>query len=305
MRAINLLILLNLVLTTTVAISQDRKVQKKTPLSQRLINSTVKIESVGEIMKDGTPLIFSTIGTGFYYSFQIDSISIPCLVTNLHVVKNTSLNRMVFTRADSLFYPMKGELIEYNNVTSQLPWIPHPKYDLAILPLYPIFEQIFNESKTKINYISFDEFLIPNDSLINTLSAIETVLMIGYPKGYWDSKNNYPIVRRGTTATPIFSDFNKNNEFLLDIPIYPGSSGSPIILLNEGSYSDGRGGLVAGNRIFLLGIATQSIDQKNNSDHTNVDTPLNIAVVIKSSALNDFKPIISNIIKKSRKQKLR
>jgi hypothetical protein len=68
--------------------------------------------------------------------------------------------------------------------------------------------------------------------------------MIGYPKGFWDRVNNLPVVRKGITATPIYIDYNGKKEFLLDIPIFSGSSGSPIVLFNEGSYSTKKEGLI-------------------------------------------------------------
>lgn len=40
---------------------------------------------------------------------------------------------------------------------------------------------------------------------------------------------------------------------MADIASFPGSSGSPVILLNQGSYST-KGGIALGNRAHLLGI---------------------------------------------------
>ncbi|MDB5116440.1 MAG: serine protease [Mucilaginibacter sp.] len=266
-------------------------------MSEYLINSTVKLENVGDTLKNGQIISFESTGTAFYYLFKINNINVPVLVTNYHVIKNTALSRIVFSTADSTNKQQKEKLTEFNNFNFENKWIKHPKYDLAILPLFPIMEKIKKEDGLNIFFVPFIDKNIPTDSTINTLSSIETLLMIGYPKGYWDSKNNYPIVRRGTTATPLFSNFDNRNEFLLDIPIYSGSSGSPVVLLNEGSYASNNG-LVAGSRLFLLGIATQSIDLKR-SDSMNslgIDNPLNIAIVIKASALADFKPILTEIV---------
>lgn len=61
--------------------------------------------------------------------------------------------------------------------------------------------------------------------------------MIGYPNGLWDSQNNLPIIRRGITATSVKKDYNGKKEFLIDAAVFPGSSGSPVFIFNEGSYS--------------------------------------------------------------------
>ena len=63
-----------------------------------------------------------------------------------------------------------------------------------------------------------------------------------------------PIVRKGITATSLQLDFNNEPKFLIDAAIYGGSSGSPVYIFNQGSYSPANGGLVAGTRLKLIGI---------------------------------------------------
>lgn len=38
--------------------------------------------------------------------------------------------------------------------------------------------------------IPFDESLIPSEAQLKELSAIEDIVMVGYPDGIWDSFNN-------------------------------------------------------------------------------------------------------------------
>jgi hypothetical protein len=61
----------------------------------------------------------------------------------------------------------------------------------------------------------------------------DQVAMIGYPNGLWDDTNNYPIIRQGHVATSPQVDYKGKKEFLLDIALYPGSSGSPIVFIEE------------------------------------------------------------------------
>lgn len=79
--------------------------------------------------------------------------------------------------------------------------------------------------------------------------------MIGYPNGIWDAKNNLPIIRKGVTATHPAINFNGKSEFLTDIASFPGSSGSPVFLLNVGGYMDSQGNVFMGtSRVKLLGV---------------------------------------------------
>ena len=51
---------------------------------------------------------------------------------------------------------------------------------------------------------------------MSELSAIEEIIMIGYPVGIWDSANNMPIVRKGITATRPDIDYEGRKEFMID-----------------------------------------------------------------------------------------
>lgn len=64
----------------------------------------------------------------------------------------------------------------------------------------------------------------------------------------WDAYNNMPITRRGITATPLHVDFENAPRFLIDAAIYGGSSGTPVFVFNQGSYTKPDGGLYAGIR---------------------------------------------------------
>ena len=89
--------------------------------------------------------------------------------------------------------------------------------------------------------------LVPDQSTIDELAAVEEITFIGYPSGLYDEHNVTPLVRRGITATPAWNDFQGEPTFLIDAGVFPGSSGSPVFcfeprcLHNEDrSYGSGR-----------------------------------------------------------------
>ncbi len=275
--------------------------------SELIINSTIRIEGKLDSLIQGKKFQLTSTGTGFYFTFQIDSFYIPVVVTNYHVIKNTYDGKLVFTESDGS-KPIYGSKIIKKFPVFDSMWIKHPDVDLAILPLNPINEDIKKKNFKDIFTIPYTEDLLPNEQLLNDITAIEEVLMVGYPVGISDTTNNLPIVRKGTSATPIYLDYNGNKQFLLDIPIYGGSSGSPILLFNQGSYSTRKGGIVVGTRLSLLGINVQSINYnaqgelnlppQNPKLTTSTNIPVNVAVVIKSEKLLDFKPILKELIMK-------
>ena len=76
---------------------------------------------------------------------------------------------------------------------------------------------------------------------MDEIDAIEDIIFIGYPNGIWDSVNNMPILRKGSTATHPCLNYNGKKEFMIDAACFPGSSGSPVLIFNENGYKDKKG----------------------------------------------------------------
>jgi len=175
------------------------------------------------------------------------------------------------------------------------------------MPIAPILNKSIKNNKP-IYFRSFKENQIPKKEVWDSFTALEDIIMIGYPIGLWDSKNNLPIIRKGQTATPMKIDYQGKSEFLLDIPAFPGSSGSPVILYNQGSYATDKG-ISMGTRLYLVGIlyAGPMYNAKGTGEITihnlpvNVETttgvPINIGISIKSNLLLDFKTELKKLIK--------
>ena len=102
----------------------------------------------------------------------------------------------------------------------------------------PIAIQIKKDYGTLPFYIPIEEDLIYDDEKLKNLSAVEDILMIGYPIGLYDMENNYPIFRKGITSSHPATNFDNKNIGLIDTACFPGSSGSPILIVNENGYSE-------------------------------------------------------------------
>lgn len=279
-----------------------------------LVNCTVRIEAYKDTMINGKKKWKSSIGTGFFYEFFVDTIKFTAIVTNKHVVENSTYGRLTFKEQNRSVSATQKNSFIINIKDFYKKWIDHPNEDLSILPFKPIKEQFKQEYNKEIEYTWFTEDLIPKTSDSLKISSIEKVLMIGYPKALWDSINNFPIIRQGLTATPFFSDFNNQKRFLIDIPTFNGSSGSPVLLYSTDPYWKDTNTLMTEYRAFLLGIVVESYNYDaegriitENKDNqvedslkiernykTEVTLPFNIAIVIKSERLSDFIPLIKS-----------
>jgi len=121
------------------------------------------------------------------------------------------------------------------------------------MPLAPLLESM-QQSGVSPFYRTISRDLTVSQQLIAELDALEEVVFIGYPNGIWDSKHFLPVMRKGTTATPVAIDFQGKKQFLVDGSVFPGSSGSPVFLFNKGMYSDRQGNTHIATRLAFLGI---------------------------------------------------
>lgn len=282
-------------------------------ISELLFNSTIKINGIKLKTSNDKTIKINETGTGFFYSIIINGDTTNYIVTNKHVIDGCQIGTLVFNSKKN-GKPVYGDILPLTVTNFDKLWIKHPREDLAILPLAPILRSINKTFKKNAYFVTFLETDVLQPSEIEEFTAIEDVIMLGYPKGFYDSSNNLPILRRGVTATPMFIDFNNKPQFLLDIPIYPGSSGSPIVIYNQSSYTNRSGSTFAGApRLRLLGIATESQNYQARgvtvlNDSVSLETktslPFEIAIVLKAQILNEFKPLILQANRDSNYQKL-
>lgn len=260
---------------------------------EQLVHSVVRIETV---LADGR---IST-GTGFYMNLlQEGESSVPVIVTNKHVIAGAQVGKFHVTTANEDGSPNLGnhKLFQIGNFEQQC--LPHPdaNVDLAIFPIGPLLNEV-QQSGRRLFYVALPTELIPTDDVRGELSSMEDIVMMGYPNGIWDATNNLPVIRKGITATHTNISWNGKTEFLTDIASFPGSSGSPVFLVNIGGYMDNRGNMnMGGHRIMLLGIhyagamhtATGEI-QIVTAPTSNVPMPItqipnNIGVAINSKRI--------------------
>ena len=248
---------------------------KPISLTEQLMFNTVRIEA-----HDGSS------GTGFFFNFKEGELTIPVLITNKHVV---NYNRNETVKFFLHLSEEDGTTTENYAITLQTEWFFHSKKDMCFTFINPIFEEVRKRTGKQVFYVANEESLIPNKVKLMELSALEEIVMIGYPIGLWDSKNNYPIFRKGYTASHPAYDFNTKGIGLADIAAFPGSSGSPIYILNENGYSDKKGNTYLGaRRIIFLGILYAGPTMNANGEISVVDIPTQQKVISRTSVMTNL-----------------
>jgi hypothetical protein len=262
--------------------------------AQQLFFSTVRIE--GDVV--GTPPKTS-VGTAFCFLYQKNGKEMPFLVTNKHVVKDTTSSRLIFTKSgpNPNPAPLLGQRIDVT-ATSQtgLHWHGHPSpdIDVAVMPILSMIQQA-EQAGNPLYIKALPDSFIPTPEQVDELDALEEILFIGYPNGLYDQTNLTPIARKGTTATPLQLDYNGKPMFLIDASVFEGSSGSPVFILNDGVYTIRGKGFTFGMRCYLLGVLSSVLGSMafnplqviNTSQIPGIVTTqrLNLGCVYKTSSI--------------------
>lgn len=266
---------------------------KPISISEQMMFNTVKLTTA------------SGSGTGFFFTFRVSNTeTCPVIITNKHVVNDKENETVKFT----LHLKNEDDSSSENiTVTENLNWHFHPKSDLCFCFIQPIIENIKKQTGKDVFYGTIKEDIIPSEKQLKDLSQLEEVVMVGYPIGLEDEINNFPIFRKGYTATHPAIDFNGDKIGLVDMACFPGSSGSPIFILNENGYTDKKGTHYMGtSRFFLLGIQyavpflpeSEKIEIEPTKTILSIMTKqmINLGYYIKSSELLEFKEIIKTLV---------
>ena len=185
-------------------------------------------------------------GTGFFYhqlsekdpekDAQWRTIENSFLVTNRHVVLERTNSREIIPD-HLIFYLRRSEKNEVlwepitltkKDIVERMRVHPNPEIDVCIIS---ILDLVINKIKNVENIfqrhgVSKDDF--PGKNKINVDIASEAVV-IGYPDGFYDKVNKFPIVKSGIVSSRWGLHFNGKPYFLIDAKLFPGSSGSIVI----------------------------------------------------------------------------
>lgn len=260
-------------------------------LSEQLLFNTVRLVANND-----------SCGTGFYFNFAVGDKVCPTIITNKHVVNNNSNEEMTFfVHLDDGSHGTN----ESFKVTYAANWFFHPTHDLCFCLAAPVFCAVKKKTGKDVFYISNDNSIMATPKKLATLRAVEPITMVGYPIGLWDTVNNLPIFRHGYTASHPAYDFNRPGIGLVDIACFPGSSGSPIYVLDEGSFQDKYGSVDIGvSRIIFLGVLFSGPQYTADGKlevhdvptqmviHSQTDLMINLGYYVRASEFDAFQKMI-------------
>lgn len=190
-------------------------------------------------------------GTGFFYSVSDPPVASGpqyqwvqtdiWVITNRHVVM-PKVNG-VETRPSAISvhlqrWDARGRLewapvtLSSDDMKERVRLHPDERVDVAAIDVMGLLSQEIESNKDRFTYnspfcLSRDLLMRNNQKLL--VEASSDVLVVGYPKGYYDNVNLFPIVKSGIVASKWGAEFRGDPCFLIDAKLFPGSSGSVVI----------------------------------------------------------------------------
>ena len=202
----------------------------------------MKVDTLEErLLFTTTPIVTDTArsGTGFFVTYEVEGYEggpSLFLVTNKHVIEGSSKCEIRFTRSKASFIeggapgpdePIVGDIVR---VEVKSRWYGHPRDDVDVA-IMPVFKDLFSVP----GYHPFIKAFSPSHMNLedpNSPNVAQDIVFAGYPEQLHDTGSNLPIIRSGITATHPDVDYRGLPVFLIDGSVFPGSSGSPVVILH-------------------------------------------------------------------------
>lgn len=199
------------------------------------ISTLLLIISQGE-QYQGTGFFYNELGPKDLQDAQWREVKAVWIVTNRHVLfpiingKEVMPDQFVFHLRKIVDHGIVWEpvFLDFDELKKRIRLHKDPEVDVVLVR---VDDLLIERIKTDNRYMQWsavgEEDLPGNNNIIAEVG--DDVLVIGYPKGFYDEKNVFPIVKSGIIATRWGVGFNGKPIFLIDAKLFPGSSGSIVI----------------------------------------------------------------------------
>lgn len=257
---------------------------------------------------------FTSQGTGFLFLLKSplnEQAQYPVILTNRHVVRGfTQLSTTITTiptqdaiREDCTADGMIHHPVQTNQLQQLIISHPDPNTDLCAILAMPLLGTFLENPPPALRHMFLDENCLPSAEVRSILRPVEKIVMVGYPNGLWDQTHNLPIVRDGLTGSHPLLNWNGLQQFVVDAACFPGSSGSPVFLFEDGMYRTAAG-FVVGTRVVLLEILFGGplltmegrLEQRPIPTAVNevpvFNAMMNLGFVVRADAILDLKALL-------------
>lgn len=184
-------------------------------------------------------------GTGFFYqAFEPHDPNEPgwakieklWLVTNRHVVlpqisgKEAVPDSFSFhlRKTDNKKILWDPVTIPKDELLKRAKFHPNENVDVCIIDILDLLTDRVIGNDRYLQWYGVSKKNLPGSNNI-FVEVAEDVIVIGYPRGFYDRVNLFPIVKSGIVASRWGASFGGEPYFLIDAKLFPGSSGSIVV----------------------------------------------------------------------------
>ena len=119
-----------------------------------------------------------------------------------------------------------------NDIKERVRLHANERVDVAAINVSELLRREVEANKDRFTYASpfcLDHGLLACNNKEIRVEASSDVLVVGYPRGFYDTVSLFPIVKSGIVASRWGAGFQGDPCFLIDAKLFPGSSGSVVI----------------------------------------------------------------------------
>ncbi len=188
----------------------------------------------------------SSQGTGLFYQElspkdpskegQWREITELWLVTNRHVLLPRVNNAE--TTPTQLTFNLRKEsgnkvvwdpiVLGFEELADRARLHPSPGVDVCAIRILDLLTERLKSGEKYLNWYGVSAENLAGQNKINPHVGSKA-MVVGYPRGFYDHVNVFPIVKSGIVATRWSAKFEGNPYFLIYAKLFPGSSGSIVI----------------------------------------------------------------------------
>ncbi len=209
------------------------------------MNVDEKIHGISTLIVTACPECQSR-GTGFFYQ-ELEprnpentegwrAIKNVWLITNRHVIlpkqdeKELLPNSVTFHIRKIISQQIVWEPIELQRkfLFERARFHPDEAIDVCVIDIYDLLQEKLKDGNKYMAWFAVSKENFPGENRIHPEVASDAIV-IGYPRGFYDKHNVFPIVKSGIVASKWGAFFNQKPYFLVDAKLFPGSSGSIVI----------------------------------------------------------------------------
>jgi len=166
-------------------------------------------------------------------------------------------------------------------------WSAHldSKVDIAVIPI-----NVDNLKKDQVEFKWIKEDLMATIDRINSLEICQgdEIFVVGFPMGITGEEKNYTILRSGIIARLDDEIINQTKSFLIDSFVFPGNSGSPVILKPSIVSIEGTNPV---NTAYLIGVVSSYIPYEEVAYSLQTDPPKERITFTENSGLASVVPL--------------